>query len=59
MRRSYLLFAVSLLLALVLVACGAPAAAPAAPEAAAPAASGPVVNRSGVTLPEDALPLDQ
>lgn len=58
MRRSYMLFAVSLLAVLMLAACGAPAAAP-APEAAAPAASGPVVNRLGNTLPEGALPLEQ
>jgi ABC-type transport system substrate-binding protein len=58
MRRSYILFAVSLLAVLMLAACGAPAAAP-APEAAVPAASGPVVNRLGNTLPEGALPLEQ
>jgi len=57
MRRSYILFALSLVAVLVLAACGAPAAP--APEAAAPAASGPVVNRLGITLPEDALPLEQ
>ena len=59
MRRSYMLFAVSLLAVLMLAACGGAPAAPAAPEAAAPAASGPVVNRLGNTLPEDALPLEQ
>ena len=57
MRRSYILFVVSLAAVLALAACGAPGAP--APEAAAPAASGPVVNRLGVTLPEDALPLEQ
>ncbi|GIK75672.1 MAG: ABC transporter substrate-binding protein [Chloroflexota bacterium] len=63
MRRSYKVFlVVSLMAGLMLAACGAPAAPAsqpaAAPEAAAPAA-GPVVNRLGVTLPDDALPLDQ
>lgn len=51
---------VTMILALVLAGCGAPAApegAPAAEEAAAPAASsGPVVNSIGVELPADALP---
>ena len=61
-RQLYLLLAISLIAAMVLTACGAPAAAPsgggAAPEAAAPA-TGPVVNRLGITLPDDALPLEQ
>jgi oligopeptide transport system substrate-binding protein len=61
MQRSYLTLALALVLALLLAACGgaaAPAAAPeAAPEAAAPA--GPVVNRAGVTLPDDAAPLER
>ena len=43
--------------ALVLAACGAPAAQPAAQAPAAPA--GPVVNSIGVELPADAAPLDQ
>ncbi|MCB0048271.1 MAG: peptide ABC transporter substrate-binding protein, partial [Caldilinea sp.] len=60
-RRLYLLLAISLIAAMVLAACGAPAAPSggAAPEAAAPAATGPVVNRLGITLPDDALPLEQ
>ena len=43
--------------ALVLVACGAPAAPASRPGPAAPA--GPVVNSIGVELPADAAPLDQ
>ena len=62
MRRMTLLGMV-LVLALLLQACGAPAAAPAADapadgEAAAPAGE-PVVNSLGVELPADAAPLDQ
>ncbi len=53
----------TMILALVLAGCGAPAAqeaAPAAEEAAAPAASsGPVVNSVGVELPADALPASE
>lgn len=48
------------LLALILSACGAPAAAPSRPAAEAPAAPAePVVNRLGVTLPADAAPLEE
>ena len=62
MRRMTLLGMV-LVLALLLQACGAPAAAPAADapadsEAAAPAGE-PIVNSLGVELPADAAPLDQ
>lgn len=58
-RAAWLIAAV---LAMVLAACGAPAA-PSQPAAEAPAAepasSEPLVNRLGVTLPADAAPLEE
>lgn len=63
-RHRWFQFLSVALIAALLAACGAPAAAPtgaqsgAGGEAAAPAA-GPVVNRAGVTLPEDAASLDK
>ncbi len=59
------LISLLLIASLLLVACGAPAAAPsvasdgAADSAAADASSGPVVNSAGVTLPADAAPADE
>jgi ABC-type transport system substrate-binding protein len=51
---------VGLVLALVLSACGAPAApAPSQPSEEVAAPSGPVVNRLGVELPADAAPLEE
>ena len=51
---------VGLVLALVLSACGAPAApAPSQPSEDAAAPSGPVVNRLGVELPAGAAPLEE
>jgi peptide/nickel transport system substrate-binding protein/oligopeptide transport system substrate-binding protein len=51
---------VAIALSLILTACGAPAApAPSQPSAESAAPPAPVVNRLGVELPADALPLEE